>query len=33
MAKAEKNLIIAGRLGDYKYYDMHQTIASALLAF
>lgn len=24
------NVIIAGRLGDYKYYDMHQTIARAL---
>lgn len=31
-AEAEKlkNVIIAGRLGDYKYYDMHQTIARAL---
>ena len=25
-----KNTIISGRLGDYKYYDMHQTIARAL---
>jgi len=25
-----KNLIIGGRLGDYKYYDMHQTIQKAL---
>lgn len=25
-----KNIIISGRLGDYKYYDMHQTIARAL---
>ncbi len=25
-----KNLIIAGRLGEYKYYDMHQTIGKAL---
>ena len=25
-----KNVIISGRLGDYKYYDMHQTIARAL---
>lgn len=33
MAKDKNNLIIAGRLGDYKYYDMHQTIARALEAF
>jgi UDP-galactopyranose mutase len=30
---AEKNLVIAGRLGDYKYYDMHETIARALELF
>ena len=31
-AKAEKlkNIHISGRLGDYKYYDMHQTIENAL---
>lgn len=29
-AEKLKNVIIAGRLGDYKYYDMHQTIARAL---
>jgi UDP-galactopyranose mutase len=28
-----QNLIIAGRLGDYKYYDMHQTIGKALYFF
>ena len=33
LANKEKNLIIAGRLGDYKYYDMHQTIARALEVF
>jgi UDP-galactopyranose mutase len=29
-ANRQQNTIIAGRLGDYKYYDMHQTIARAL---
>ena len=33
LAAQEKNLIIAGRLGDYKYYDMHQTISRALEVF
>lgn len=33
LADQQKNLIIAGRLGDYKYYDMHQTIARALEVF
>jgi UDP-galactopyranose mutase len=28
-----KNVFISGRLGDYKYYDMHQTIARALEIF
>jgi UDP-galactopyranose mutase len=34
-ALAEENpkLIIAGRLGDYRYYDMHETIATALQLF
>lgn len=32
-AKKEKNLIIGGRLGDYSYYDMHQTISSALTVY
>jgi len=33
--EAEKlgNYIIGGRLGEYKYYDMHQTIAKALEIF
>jgi len=26
----EKNIIFGGRLADYKYYDMHQVVASAL---
>jgi UDP-galactopyranose mutase len=26
----EKNIIFGGRLAEYKYYDMHQVIASAL---
>lgn len=33
LADQQKSLIIAGRLGDYKYYDMHQTIARALEVF
>ncbi len=33
LAAKEKKLIIAGRLGDYRYYDMHQTIARALEVF
>jgi len=28
-----KKVFISGRLGDYKYYDMHQTIAKALDVF
>ena len=27
---SEKNVIFGGRLGDYKYYDMHMVIGSAL---
>lgn len=27
------NLLVAGRLGDYRYYDMHETIARALELF
>lgn len=30
LAKKEKNIIFGGRLAEYKYYDMHQVIASAL---
>ncbi|MCL1040917.1 UDP-galactopyranose mutase [Shewanella marisflavi] len=29
-SKSEKNVIFGGRLAEYKYYDMHQVIASAL---
>lgn len=31
--KSQKNIIIGGRLGDYKYYDMHHTIERALNIF
>ena len=30
LAKNEPNVIFGGRLAEYKYYDMHQVIASAL---
>lgn len=30
MAEEEKNVIFGGRLAEYKYYDMHQVIGSAL---
>lgn len=30
LAKNEKNVIFGGRLAEYRYYDMHQVIASAL---
>jgi UDP-galactopyranose mutase len=30
LADSEKNVIFGGRLAEYKYYDMHQVIASAL---
>ncbi|MEC3907610.1 UDP-galactopyranose mutase [Tamlana sp. 2201CG12-4] len=30
MAQQESNVIFGGRLAEYKYYDMHQIIASAL---
>ncbi len=32
-AKTLSNYIIGGRLGEYKYYDMHQTIAKGLEVF
>lgn len=32
-AKKLKNVIISGRLGEYKYYDMHDTINNALEVF
>ena len=31
LAEREKNVIFGGRLGEYRYYDMDQVIASALL--
>ena len=31
MAKAEDGVIFGGRLSEYKYYDMHQVIGSALV--
>ena len=30
LAKKEPNLILGGRLAEYKYYDMHQVIASSI---
>lgn len=30
LARREKNIIFGGRLGEYRYYDMHQVIGSAL---
>jgi UDP-galactopyranose mutase len=30
LVNSEKNVIFGGRLAEYKYYDMHQVIASAL---
>lgn len=33
LAEQEPNLIIAGRLGDYRYFDMHETINRALTLF
>ena len=30
LAEAEKKVIFGGRLGEYKYYDMDQTVAAAL---
>ena len=30
LSKSEKNIIFGGRLAEYKYYDMHQVIGSAL---
>jgi UDP-galactopyranose mutase len=29
-ADSQSKVIFGGRLGEYKYYDMHQVIASAL---
>jgi UDP-galactopyranose mutase len=33
LADAEANVIFGGRLGTYRYLDMHQAIAAALLAY
>ena len=30
LANQEKDIIFGGRLAEYKYYDMHQVIESAL---
>ena len=32
LADEEKNVIFGGRLGQYKYYDMHNIIQEALNA-
>jgi len=31
MAESAKDVIFGGRLAEYKYYDMHQVIGSALV--
>jgi len=31
LAEQEHTVIFGGRLADYKYYDIHQVIASALV--
>lgn len=31
LAETQKNVIFGGRLAEYKYYDMHQVIASAIV--
>lgn len=33
LAEAEPNVIFAGRLGTYRYLDMHQAIGAALNLF
>jgi UDP-galactopyranose mutase len=33
LARGERNTLFGGRLGSYKYLDMHMAIASALTAF
>ena len=33
LAEEEKNVIFGGRLGQYKYYDMHKVIEEALNCF
>ena len=33
LAEAETNIIFGGRLGTYRYLDMHQAIAAAIKTF
>jgi UDP-galactopyranose mutase len=33
LADAERGVVFGGRLGEYKYFDMHQVFASALVAY
>jgi UDP-galactopyranose mutase len=33
LSEQETNVIFGGRLGEYKYYDMHQVIGSALACY
>lgn len=33
LAEKEKNLILCGRLAEFKYYDMHQAVGRALNIF
>jgi UDP-galactopyranose mutase len=33
LADAERGVVFGGRLGEYKYFDMHQVFASALAAY
>ncbi|MFQ6218085.1 UDP-galactopyranose mutase, partial [Bifidobacterium adolescentis] len=33
LAKAEPRTVFGGRLGTYKYYDMHNVIDTALTAY
>ena len=30
LAEQEKNVLFGGRLGEYRYYDMDQTVAAAM---
>jgi UDP-galactopyranose mutase len=30
LAEQEKNVLFGGRLSEYRYYDMHQVIGSAM---
>ena len=33
LAKKENNVVFGGRLGEYRYYDMHQIVTKALSHF